>query len=98
MSTSLYKITQQDIDAILSQLKLDGNKVLAIKNTRLLLDCGLKEAKDLVEDAFSPACCDKYKVEIENRDTPGYYIDRIFALSKELAECYSALKSSGFKF
>ena len=66
-----------------------GNKVQAIKYLREELGLSLKEAKDMVENDFAG---------VDTDGTPGYHIDKIFELGKELAYHYQKLESLGFTF
>lgn len=66
-----------------------GNKVRAIKFIREELQLSLVEAKKLVEADFDG---------VDTAGTPGYHIDRIFELGRELSYHYSELEKIGFTF
>ena len=90
------KIEQHVIDASRAHYDPEtglGNKVLAIKHVRTETGASLKTAKDAVEDNFSDLTC-----EVDNHDTPGYHIDKVFELGRKLAYHYAELEKLGFTF
>ena len=94
-------LSEKTIDECLDLYDPDsgfGNKLAAIKHLRAESGLGLKEAKDIIKSNFDPKLAATFSVVIGDTDFSGYYIDRIFELSAELAECHSKLKEMGFSF
>jgi len=75
-----------------------GDKMKSIYHLRVETGLDLKEAKEIIESNFDPKLAITFSVVIGDTTTPGYYIDRIFELSAELAECHNKLKEMGFSF
>lgn len=89
------KISREIIDKAI-EIYADGDKVRAIKYIRTETGAGLREAKYGIEEGFSPAALDKYNFELTTPESIGGYIDRIFTLSAELAECYEEMRKLGW--
>ena len=75
-----------------------GNKVAAIKSLRAFTGLGLKEAKELIESGFDKDMMRDLNVVIEDKNSPGYHIDQVFILGKQLAYHYEELERLGFSF
>lgn len=75
-----------------------GNKVAAIKALREFTGLGLKESKELIESGFDKDMMHELNIVIEDKNSPGYHIDQIFILAKQLAYHYEELGQLGFSF
>lgn len=77
-----------------------GNKVAAIQHLRKTTGLGLKESKMIIEADFAADECNKYNVAVglTPEETPGYHIDKVFELGRELAYHYAELEKLGFTF
>lgn len=91
----IKSIKKDFVDEVLTIAK--DNKVAAIKMLRNESGLGLREAKDLVESCFSTAYCSEYDVVVGEVDTAGYWVDRVFELSAQIAECHENLTRLGIK-
>lgn len=90
-------ITQEQLDDVLSEYDVAtaiGNKVGAIKKLRKYTGLGLKETLHIVESGCTEVAFNTYHVHMQ-RDTPEYYIDRMFELSHEIAICVEKLREFG---
>lgn len=71
------------------------NKVAAIKELRQESGLGLRESKDLIDTSFDKPTCMQYDIVVGEEDTAGYWVDRVFELSAQIAECHENLTRLG---
>ena len=90
----MIKTFKKEFVEKLKELAKD-NKVAAIKMLRQESGLGLRESKDLIDTSFDKPTCLQYDIVVGAEDTAGYWVDRVFELSAEIAECHNQLAKLG---
>jgi hypothetical protein len=95
MTTIVKQSVIDECESYYMPYKVGGDKIKAIKYFREQTGIGLKDAKELIEAGFDSASMYNMGIEVEDTDTAGYHVDKIFELASKLAYHYAEMKKLG---